>query len=32
MKMELDYLNNYANFKSIVELVIKKSHLQKKKY
>ena len=31
MKMELDYLNNYANFKSIVELVIKKSHLQKKK-
>ena len=29
--MELNYLNNYANFKSIVELVIKKSHLQKKK-
>ena len=29
--MELNYLNNYSNFKSIVELVIKKSHLQKKK-
>jgi len=29
--MELSYLNNYTNFKSIVDPIIKKSHLQKKK-
>ena len=29
--MELNFLNNYTNFKSIVDLTFKKSHLQKKK-
>ena len=29
--MELNFLNNYANFKSIVDLTFKKSPLQKKK-
>ena len=29
--MELNYLNNCANFKSIVDLTFKKSPLQKKK-
>lgn len=29
--MELNYLNNYKDFKSIVDPIIKKSHLQKRK-
>ena len=29
--MELSYLNNYENFKSIVDSIITKSHLQKKR-
>ena len=29
--MELNFLNNYTNFKSIVDLIFKKSHLKKKK-
>ena len=29
--MELNFLNNYRNFKSIVDLTFKKSPLQKKK-
>ena len=29
--MELNFLNNYTNFKSIVDITFKKSPLQKKK-